>query len=345
MKLPDIKKRTIIIDTILLILYLIVALVSFYIAYSFNLIPVRWVSIAAVIVALLFLIMLILSLKKIPTWALVIKRIFILLLVAAVATSGYFLNKSRTTIQRMSKTEQVNDDGTTTITTNLYLITLKKGNFDSVADLENQIIGFQNGSDTENLEFAKASIDQSIDSYTPREELDYTTLYDEMLLGNISAIVMSENFYNMSKANITDFEETIQTLETYTKSENIETKEQKDITKETFTVYLSGIDSTGSPDQQVRTDTNLILIVNPVANHIDMVSLPRDALMPNTALNNANDKLTHTGIYGIQTSVDTISQFFNIPIDYYARISFNSLIEIVDTIGGSDVDVEILRTG
>ena len=204
MKLPDIKKRTIIIDTILLILYLIVALVSFYIAYSFNLIPVRWVSIAAVIVALLFLIMLILSLKKIPTWALVIKRIFILLLVAAVATSGYFLNKSRTTIQRMSKTEQVNDDGTTTITTNLYLITLKKGNFDSVADLENQIIGFQNGSDTENLEFAKASIDQSIDSYTPREELDYTTLYDEMLLGNISAIVMSENFYNMSKANITE---------------------------------------------------------------------------------------------------------------------------------------------
>ena len=72
-----------------------------------------------------------------------------------------------------------------------------------------------------------------------------------------------------------------------------------------------------------------------------MVSLPRDALMPNTALNNANDKLTHTGIYGIQTSVDTISQFFNIPIDYYARISFNSLIEIVDTIGGIDVDVEI----
>ena len=341
MKFPDVKKRTIIIDTILLIFFLIVALVSFYIAYSFNLIPVRWVSIAAVIVALLFLILLILSLKKIPTWALVIKRIFIVLLVAAIATGGYFLNKSRTTIQKMSKTEQVNDDGTTTITTNLYLITLKEGNFNSVADLENQIIGFQNGSDTENLEFAKTSVDQSINSYTPREELDYTTLYDEMLLGNISAMVISENFYNMSKANITDFEDTIQTLETYAKSENIETKEQKDITKETFTVYLSGIDSTGSPDQQVRTDTNLILIVNPVANHIDMVSLPRDALMPNTALNNANDKLTHTGIYGIQTSVDTISQFFNIPIDYYARISFNSLIEIVDTIGGIDVDVEI----
>ena len=72
-----------------------------------------------------------------------------------------------------------------------------------------------------------------------------------------------------------------------------------------------------------------------------MVSIPRDALVPNTALNNANDKLTHTGIYGIDTSVKTIEQFFGIPIDYYARVSFNSMIEIVDTIGGIDVDVEI----
>ena len=39
--------------------------------------------------------------------------------------------------------------------------------------------------------------------------------------------------------------------------------------------------------------------------------------------------------------MDTISQFFGIPVDYYARVSFNSMIEIVDTIGGIDVDVEI----
>ena len=145
----------------------------------------------------------------------------------------------------------------------------------------------------------------------------------------------------MSKANIKDFEKNVQILKTYSKTDTIKTKEQKDITKQTFTVYLSGLDSTGSPDQQTRTDTNLLLIVNPVANHIDMVSIPRDALVPNTALNNANDKLTHTGIYGIDTSVDTISQFFGIPVDYYARVSFNSMIEIVDTIGGIDVDVEL----
>ena len=153
--------------------------------------------------------------------------------------------------------------------------------------------------------------------------MDYTTLYDQMEQGNVSAMAISETFYNMSKANIKDFEKNVQILKTYSKTDTIKTKEQKDITKQTFTVYLSGLDSTGSPDQQTRTDTNLLLIVNPVANHIDMVSIPRDALVPNTALNNANDKLTHTGIYGIDTSVDTISQFFGIPVDYYARVSFN----------------------
>src|SRR5699024_6056960 len=108
-----------------------------------------------------------------------------------------------------------------------------------------------------------------------------------------------------------------------------------------FTFYISGVDSTGSPDQASRTDTNLLLIVNPRANQIQMVSLPRDGYMPNSALQYQNDKLTHTGIYGIEASVKTIENFYGFSIDYYARVSFDSLIEIIDAIGGIDVDVEI----
>lgn len=336
--------RSVIIDCILLTIFLIISMISFYIAYSFGLLPVKWVHMAAAVVLLLFLVFLLLSFKRMPTWALVIKRIFLVLLAALIATCGYFLDKSRTTINKMSKTSantKVNDNGTTTLTTNLYLLVNKNGTFKSTSDLENQVIGFQNGSDEDNLSFAKTSLSEDVTYYVEHEEMDYTTLYYEMQQGGLAAIVMSETFYNMSKANIDDFENSVEILKTYSKTDTIKTKEQKDITKEVFTVYLSGLDSTGSPDQQTRTDTNLLLIVNPVAKHIYMVSIPRDALVPNTALNNANDKLTHTGIYGIDTSVDTISQFFGIPIDYYARVSFNSLIEIIDTIGGIDVDVEI----
>lgn len=75
-----------------------------------------------------------------------------------------------------------------------------------------------------------------------------------------------------------------------------------------------------------------------------MVSIPRDAYLPNKAYEDSEfalDKLTHTGLYGIDTTVETVEDFFDIDIDYYARISFSSVIEIVDALGGIDVDVEI----
>lgn len=340
MKNFNIKRRTLIIDLIFLLILLCTSAVSFYIAYSFGLLPKKWITMAASVIIVLFLILLLLSFKRLPTWGLVIKRFFIILLAVMVGTCGYFLDKSRTTLTKMSKTK-VNVNGTITTTKELYIIVKKDAPYSSLSDLSNTVIGFQNGSDANSLEFAKTSLSADLPSYTPKEEIDYTTLITNLQNGAVSAVAISENYYNMSKANIDGFEDQVKILKTYTKETTSKSREQKDLTKDVFTIYLSGLDNMGSPDQQTRTDTNLILIVNPVANHIDMVSLPRDGYMPNTALNNANDKLTHTGIYGIDASVETIEQFFGIPVDFYARVSFNSMIEIVDTIGGINVDVEL----
>ena len=199
---------------------------------------------------------------------------------------------------------------------------------------------FKNGSDVDNASFMKEELRKDIPTYSETEALDYTTLFTDLENKTIQAVAISDTYYNIACANQEGLQDKLTILETYER-EIKETKVQKDITKETFTVYVSGLDSMGSPDQQTRTDTNIILIVNPRANHIDMVSLPRDGYMPNTAVNNLNDKFTHTGLYGIDTSIASLENFFQIPIDYYARISFNSLIEIVDALGGIDVDVEI----
>ena len=59
---------------------------------------------------------------------------------------------------------------------------------------------------------AKTSVSKDISSYTAKEEMDYTTLYDQMEQGNVSAMAISETFYNMSKANIKDFEKNVQIL-------------------------------------------------------------------------------------------------------------------------------------
>ena len=324
------------IDLFFLLIYLIFIIGSFYIAFNFKILPTKWLYTAALISVIIFAILFILSLKKMPRWVNIIKRIFIVLLCALLGTAGYFIDRTKTTINKTSTA------GKTVTTQKMMVIVPKDSQLSSVQDLATATIGFQSGTDTENASYIKEQLNKEVNTYQVKEAGDYTTLITEMLdTKTIQAVAISEGYYKMSSSNIDGFSDQIKTLASYEKTVKVAQASTKDITKETFTVYLSGLDNTGSPDQETRTDTNLILIVNPVAKHIEMVSLPRDGYIPNTAMDNQNDKLTHTGNFGVETSVATLEQFFEIPIDFYARVSFNSLIEIVDTIGGIDVDVEL----
>lgn len=322
------------IDLLFLLILLIISIGSFYTAFSFGILPKRWVMIAAAVILVIFLILFTLSLRKLPRWAIITKRLFILLLCAMIGTGGYFLDKSRSTLHKMSR----NAEGGTT---EIFLLVRKNSEANSLEDLQGKRIGFQSGVDKVNAQYAKETLESDLGDFTASEELDYTSLLTDLSLEKVDAIVMSETYYNMSKSNMEGLEDQVRTIKTYERKNDKESGPDIDVSKEAFTVYLSGLDNMGSPDQQTRSDTNLLLIVNPVANHIDMVSLPRDGYIPNAAYNYQNDKLTHTGNDGIENSVDTLENFFGIPIDYYARVSFNSLIEIVDTIGGIDVDVEL----
>ena len=135
-------------------------------------------------------------------------------------------------------------------------------------------IGFQNTSDLDCANYLKEQLSNAI-TYTPYDAMDYTTLLFDLRNDTIPAVAISENFYEMAIAYDDTLIANLRIIETYIREKLIEYS-TKDITKEAFTIYLSGLDNVGSPDQQTRTDTNLILIVNPRAKHIGMVSLPRD---------------------------------------------------------------------
>ncbi len=106
-----------------------------------------------------------------------------------------------------------------------------------------------------------------------------------------------------------------------------------------FNVYISGIDTYGNISTVSRSDVNIIATVNPKTKKILLTTIPRDSYVP-IALggNNQNDKLTHAGIYGVDSSVKTLENLFDIHIDAYARVNFTTLISLVDKIGGIDVD-------
>lgn len=322
------------IDLVFLFVLAIVCIISFYIAFTFGILPKKWTIIAAVCILLIYLILFMLSMRKLPTWAIITKRLCIVVLCLAIGLPGYFLNKSRSTLQKMSQ-------NTTSGTTEIYTLVAKNSPIKDISELKAKTIGFQTGVDKENANYAMEQLKTKVGNFKNDEKLDYTSLISDLQLETASAIVMSKSYYNMSKSNIKNFENEVKIIHTFEKQTDPDTGPNLDVSKDTFTVYLSGLDNMGSPDQQSRTDTNLLLIVNPRANHITMVSLPRDGYIPNAAYNYANDKLTHTGNDGIENSVKTIENFFGIPVDYYARVSFNSLIEIVDTLGGINVNVEI----
>ena len=112
--------------------------------------------------------------------------------------------------------------------------------------------------------------------------------------------------------------------------------EAKKITKEPFVVYLSGVDTRGELTEKARSDVNILAAVNPVTKQVVLINTPRDYYV-DLAGTNSKDKLTHAGLYGVQTSMDTLGNLYGVDVQHYIRINFAGFINIVDALGGVDV--------
>lgn len=118
-----------------------------------------------------------------------------------------------------------------------------------------------------------------------------------------------------------------------------------DVTQQPFNVYISGIDVYGEITKESRSDVNLIVTVNPNTHKILITTTPRDYYVTIPGVSgDYRDKLTHAGIYGIDTSIATLENLYSTDIPFYARVNFSSVIDIVDAMGGIDIESEIAFT-
>ena len=108
------------------------------------------------------------------------------------------------------------------------------------------------------------------------------------------------------------------------------------ITTEPFVVYLSGVDNRGELTEDARSDVNILAVVNPLTKRVALINTPRDYYV-DLAGTDSKDKLTHAGLYGVETSMDTLGNLYGIEVDQYVRINFAGFIDIVDALGGVDV--------
>ena len=112
--------------------------------------------------------------------------------------------------------------------------------------------------------------------------------------------------------------------------------EANKITKEPFVIYLSGVDTRGELTEKARSDVNILAAVNPHTKRVVLINTPRDYYV-DLAGTDSKDKLTHAGLYGVETSMATLGNLYGINVDHYIRINFAGFISIIDALGGVDV--------
>lgn len=108
------------------------------------------------------------------------------------------------------------------------------------------------------------------------------------------------------------------------------------VTEKPFNVYISGMDTTGDINKEkARSDVNMIATVNPKTHHVLLTSIPRDYRV--TLQNGATDKLTHTGMMGIKETIADVEALTGLEINYYVKVNYSTLKDLVNSIGGIDV--------
>ena len=112
--------------------------------------------------------------------------------------------------------------------------------------------------------------------------------------------------------------------------------EANKITKEPFVVYLSGVDNRGELTEKARSDVNILAVVNPTTKQVALINTPRDYYV-DLAGTDSKDKLTHAGLYGVETSMATLGNLYGVNVEHYLRINFAGFISIIDAVGGVDV--------
>ncbi len=228
----------------------------------------------------------------------------------------------------------------TLYTTNL--IALK----DTELTLDSQIGMIANNEDIEGYSLAntlrnKEGLTQKIVYYD-----DYYSMLNALYTKEVDAIFVSSNYVILFGS-----EETYQNIGEETKilyeySEQMKTKSNLNTNKkltEPFTVLLMGVDSEKdglNANAAFNGDTLMLITFNPQTLNATMVSFPRDLYVPIACNNNRYHKINSSAAYGTECVINTIQNLVDVEIDYYAKINFNGVIDLVNALGGIDVEVE-----
>ena len=221
----------------------------------------------------------------------------------------------------------------------MSVVVPKDSDINSINDLSGVDVAAPVSSDGDNINKLMKDIraknnNKSLDLV---EEKSYISSYESLQKGTSKAMVLNSAHESFVTSQYPDFSEKTKKIYELKITKQVDSKGNEKV-GDTFNVYISGIDTHGPISSVSRSDVNIIMTVNKKTGKILLTTTPRDSYVKIAdGGNNQYDKLTHAGIYGVDASIHTLENLYDIKIDYYARLNFTSFTKIIDIIGGVDV--------
>ena len=332
-------------NKIFLIIYLI-TFISYLVTYILlikNLISLSGIeTMIRVIIIIIFGIWLIayflwnlinLILKKFITIA--ITTALTIIFAVGFSFANYYINILYKGINSIGEKEYI------VYTTNLVVLNGTTINEDSILGMIN------NSDDIEGNILAKELIKK--ENLTNNKIEEYSSYYEmifDLLNGEVDGIFLSSNYQTIfgSEESFADLKNT--TI-AYTYSKEMENQDttlsSNKSLKEPFTILLMGVDSEIdglNANAAFNGDTLMLITFNPKTLNTTMFSIPRDTYVPIACNNNRYAKINSSAAYGTSCVIDTVEQLTDVTIDYYVKINFKGVVDLVNALGGIEVDIE-----
>ena len=277
----------------------------------------------------------------------VFAMIFVLLYTVSMGIGNFYVYKTDGFMQKVTD-HKIGD-----VKNTVSIIVMDDSNIKDLSSLKGKKVGRLNNVDKVGTNKLLKSVKKKKGSnYFKTKKFDGALSEVEALYnGEIDAMILNESY----RGNVTSVEEyehfstetrVVYSTSYYTTKKN-DSLVVSDITKNPFTILISGNDTTGDVSELSRS-VNMLVTINPKTSTILLTSMSRDTYVEtvcdadgDTACPEGQmDKITHTGIYGLNTTRQTVEKFYDLKVNYSFRVNFTSVIDVVDALDGIDLNVE-----
>ncbi|MBQ4263497.1 MAG: LCP family protein [Bacilli bacterium] len=219
-----------------------------------------------------------------------------------------------------------------------YVKVLDKSSSEGINDLSGKVIGVYSSANNMN---ASSKLSEVI-SYEIKEYEDIEIMFIELMSESIDAVLVNDSILSLLEGELEHIDVSLKDVYNFSiVIKEVDIVKTVDVSTKKFNIYVAGGDSYGSIKKVTNTDVNMVISVDPVNHKLLLTSIPRDYYVnfPGQG-ENAYDKLTHAGYYGINESVLTVEKLLDIDINYYIKVNFSTVEGVIDAIGGVDVKVD-----